>query len=362
MNKWSKVLSLLKLHWILPLLYREIAAWPQELRPPEEVLHKMRKSFLASRVRCHHMEKQLSEIIKAFQNRGIRVLVLKGPALAWSVYSDPAMRPSGDLDLLVLPQQISKARDILEQLDYKCLGKRFEHCRDFYSEETFAPQKDKRENRVIELHWDLHSFSGVNKDVRLEDLFQRAAKIEESGLTFETLHPVDALIHRAINMILWHNRDIRLIWIYDTSLLAQRLVVPHDWELLQERSVSWRARLALEKSLKMAEVWIGLKLPDGFNDFSRWPRPTEAEVANWSNVLHRYDRINSFFKLHWSNSSGSLEKARFLFHLLFPNPKRMRMDYPSPHEWLLPLSYVRRLYRWIKQYFLNQIIQTKHKG
>jgi len=355
MNQWSKALSLLKSHWIIPLLYWQIGALPPELRPPEDALHKMRKSFLVSRVRCFHMEKQLSKIIKAFHDGGVRPLVLKGPALALSIYPDPAMRPGSDLDLLVLPQQMSKARDILEQLDYKCLGKRFENCKDFYSEETFVPQKDKRANRVIELHWDLHSFSGINKEVRLEDFFQRAVKIKKSGLTFETLNPVDALIHRAINMAIWHNKDIRLIWIYDTALLAQHLKTPEDWEVLQERSVDWRARLALEYSLKMAQVWVGLKMPERFVDFTRWPRPSETEVAAWSDAMLRHDRITSFLKIHWSNSSGVINKIRYLLHLLFPSPKIVRIDYPPSQNWLLPLSYIRRLFRWFKQYFVRRI-------
>jgi len=354
-NQWSKVLSLLKSHWILPLLYWQIGTLQPELRPPEDVLLKMRKSFLVSRVRCFHMEKQLSKIIKAFHDGGIRPLVLKGPALALSIYPDPAIRPSSDLDLLVLPEHMLRARDILEQLDYKGLGKRFENCKDFYSEETFVPQKDKRENRVIELHWDLHSFTGISREVKLEDLFQRAMKIEKSGLTFETLDPVDTLIHRAINMAIWHNRDIRLIWIYDTALLAQRLKSPKDWELLQKRSVDWRARLALEYSLKMAQIWIGLKILERFDDFTRWPRPSETEVGAWSDAMLRHDRITSFLKVHWSNSSGFLKKIRYLFHLLFPSPKIIRLDYPPSQNWLLPLSYIRRLFRWFKQYFVNRV-------
>jgi len=362
LNQWSEVLSILHTHWIIPLLYRLVSTRPQEFRPPDEVFRRMRKSFLASRVRCLYMERQLGEISEAFQNEGIRTLVLKGPATAWSAYPDPAMRPSSDLDLLVLPEQIAQTRTLLERLDYKCLGKRYEHSKDFFCEETFIPQRNSRDNRAIELHWDLHSFSGIKRDGKVEDLFHRAVKIELLSVTFETLHPVDALIHRALNMTLWHNKAIRLIWIYDIALLARCLKVPDDWKVLQERSVAWRARLALEKSIKIAQVWVGLQLPDVFKDFSSWPRPTESEVAAWSDVIHRYDRINSYIKLHWSNSSGIFKKVRFLFHLLFPDPKTIRMDYPPKRKWLLPLSYVRRLYRWFVQFFVKRIIPSKQRG
>jgi len=361
-NQWSDVLSCLRFHWILPLLYRQISSLPPENHPPEDIMNKMRKSFLISRVRCLHMEKQLGEIINAFHNEEVQILVLKGPSLALSVYPDPALRPSSDLDLLVLSEQMSKARAILGKLGYQNLGKRFEHSRDFYSEETFLHQKNARDNRAIELHWDLHAFSGINREVKVEELFQRAVKIEKAGLTFETLHPLDALIHRAINMAIWHNKDIRLIWIYDTALLAQRLKASKDWEVIPERSVDWRARLALEYSLKMAQVWIGLKLPARYDDFSRWPPPTETEAAFWSDAQQRHDRITSFLKLHWSNTTGVFKKARFLLHLLFPNPRIIRLDYPPAHNWLLPFSYIRRLARWFKQYFVNRIGLSNRRG
>jgi hypothetical protein len=361
-NQWSEVLSCLRSHWIIPLLYWQISSLAPENHPPEEVMNKMRKSFLISRVRCLRMEKQLDEIIKAFHNEEVQILVLKGPSLALSVYPDPALRPSSDLDLLVLSEQMSQARAILEELGYQNLGKRFEHSRDFYSEETFLHQKNARDNRAIELHWDLHAFSGISREVKVEELFQRAVKIEKAGLTFETLHPVDALIHRAINMAIWHNKDIRLIWIYDTALLAQRLKGSKDWEVLLERSVDWRARLALEYSLKMAQVWIGLKLPKRFDDFSRWPPPTETEAGFWSDAQLRHDRLTSFLRLHWSHTTGVFKKARFLLHLLFPSPRIIRLDYPPAHNWLLPFSYVRRLYRWFKQYFVSRFGFSNRQG
>jgi len=352
-NQWSDFLSHLIPHGILPLLYWQICSMPPESRPPEEIIFTMRKSFLLNSMSYLKMKRQLGEILRPFQSEGVRALVLKGPALFWTIYPDPAMRPSCDLDLLVLPDQIAQARAILVRLGYKCLGKRFEHCKDFYCEETFIPQENSRNNRPVELHWDLHSFSGISRNERLEDLFLRTVRVKLSDLSFEALHPVDALIHRAFNMALSHNRDIRLIWIYDVALLARHLTVPDDWEVLQERSVAWRARLALENSLKMAQVWVGLKLPDRFSEFSSWPRPTETEVTAWSDAILRHDRIASFFRLHWSNSSKPLEKIQFLFHLLFPDPKIIRIRSPLPHKWLLPLSYVRRWHKWLRQYLFN---------
>jgi hypothetical protein len=348
LDEWSSLLDFLRGNWMIPFVYRRIGSLPQECVPPETITDKMRQTFLISVVRSLHMERQLQEIIEAFQDEGVRVLVLRGPALAFSLYEDPAMRPSGDLDLLVLPEQVVQARDILESLGYRCLARRFETARDFFREECFVHQESPGNTFPVDLHWvhwELHPFFKGSERVEIEDLFQRGWKVETPTLTFETLHPVDYLIHSAIHLIMIHKNEMRLSWIYDTALLAQHLRVPDDWETLQERCVAWRARLPLEQCLKMAQVWAGLELPEGFDDFSTWPQPTKDESAVWADTM-RHHWVTILLKRSLSNPSLLLKRVPSLFRLLFPHPDMVRYCYPTSSNWLLPLSYVRRWFRW----------------
>jgi hypothetical protein len=355
LDEWSSLLDFLQAHWIIPFLYRKIGSLPQECLPPERITDKMRQAFLVSCVRSLHMERQLQEIIEAFREKGVRVLVLRGPALAFSLYADPAMRPSSDLDLLVRPERVVQARGILEKLGYTCLAKRFETARDFFREECFVHQKNPRNTFPVDLHWvhwELHPFFRGSEEVGIDDLFQRAWKVETPNLAFETLHPLDYLIHSAIHLVMIHKNEMRLSWIHDTALLAQHLQVPDDWETLQERSVAWRARLPLEQCLKMAQVWAGLELPEGFDDFSTWPRPTEDESAVWADTMHHH-WVTILLKRSLANPSLLLKRVPSLLRLLFPHPDIVRFCYPTSSKWLLPVSYVRRWFRWIDDLIIN---------
>jgi hypothetical protein len=354
LDDWSSLLTILQANWIIPFLYRRIGSLPPECRPPESITDEMRQAFLFSRVRSLHMEGQLREIIEAFQNEGLRVLVLRGPALAFSLYEDPAMRSSCDLDLLVIPEQVVQARGILESLGYRCLAKRFETARDFFREECFIHQENPGNTFPVPF------FKG-SEEVDILDLFQRAWKVETPTLAFETLHPVDYLIHSAIHLIMIHKNEMRLSWIYDTALLAQNLQVPDDWETLQERCIAWRARLPLEQCLKMAQVWTGLELPEGFDDFSTWPRPTEDESAVWEDTM-RHHWVTILLKRSLSNPSLLLKRIPSLLRLLFPHPDIVRFCYPTSSNWLLPLSYMRRWLRWIDDLVINRIGVLKQKG
>jgi hypothetical protein len=364
LDEWSRLLNFLRANWMVPFAYRKIGSLPQECLPPETVTDEMRQAFLVSCVRSLQMERQLLEIVDAFRGQGVRVLVLRGPALAFSLYPDPAMRPSSDLDLLVMPEQVVQARGILEGLGYTCMAKRFEVARDFFREECFIDQKNSGNKFPVDLHWvhwELHPFFKGSEKIDIEDLFQRAWNVETPTFAFETLHPVDYLIHSAIHLVMIHRMEMRLSWIYDTAMLAQHLQVPADWQTLQERSIAWRARLPLEQCLKMAQVWAGLELPDGFEDFSTWPQPSEDEASVWADTMHHH-WVTILLKRSLSSPSLLLKRVPSLLRLLFPHPDMVRLCYPTSSNWLLPVSYVRRWLRWVDALVINRIGALKQRG
>ena len=348
-EEWSELLSILRAHWVSPLLYWLIGRLPDEFRPPKPIVDRMRTTFQWSRTRCFHLEKQLREIVAAFKDEGVRVLVLKGPALGRTVYPDPALRPASDLDLLVKPDDMVQSREILEDLGYNCDARLFDAEESLYKDEKFLHLDNPRDYRAIELHWRLHSLLGIRQDAQTEELFDRAIRVETTSLTFEALDPVDALIHTAINNAFGHDDGMRLIWAYDVKMLALSLAVPGDWEQLQKRSVQWSARRAVELSIEMARAWLGLRLPQGFDDFTKWPQPTDSEVDSWSRVISRHHRLLSMISLRMPPCSGVMEKARLLARLAFPLRDKVCRDFPPPHDLLFPLSYVRRWWYWAKK-------------
>ncbi|MDZ7695741.1 MAG: nucleotidyltransferase family protein [Deltaproteobacteria bacterium] len=347
-EEWFELLRILESHWITPLLYRQLGGLSDEFRPPKPVVDRMRTIFQWSRTRCFHMERQLREIVAAFNEAEVEVLTLKGPALGRTVYPDPALRPSSDLDLLVRPDQMVSSREILENLGYKCEARLFDAEEILYKDEKFVHLNNPRVYRAIELHWRLHHWLGIQQDTRTEELFDRAINVESPSLNFKALGPVDAVIHTAINNAFGHDDAIRLIWIYDIKMLALKLAVPNDWKLLQKRCVEWRARRAVELSLEMARAWMGLRLPQNFADYSTWPQPADIEINTWQKVVHRQHRFLSIIRLRMPPCSGNLERLRLFARLVFPLRDKVCRDFPPPHALLFPLSYVRRWWHWLK--------------
>lgn len=353
--EWDKLLLALRPHLALPLLYWKIGQISSDLHPPEEIINRMRQSFMWSRSRYFQMEIQLHTIIDAFNKEGINVLVLKGPGLARTIYPDTATRPSSDIDLLVCPDQMIAARNILLKLGYNCPEKRFEAFRDFHCDEEFTHKDGQKNNYGVEVHWALNMFSDSKWKVDINEIVSRAVKVETPGLCFKILHPVDNLMHVSLHMLIRHPHDIRLIWIYDCALLAHQLTLTNNWEMLIEKSNGREVHIVLIKALEMARLWYDTKVPSGFNGFSirtgfRGPGNTAFPDPNrWLNK-----QIFKFpIKLIFSNELSLYKKIHHLFQIIFPHPDVVRMKYPPSHSWLLPLSYLQRWWKWIKKLILN---------
>jgi hypothetical protein len=346
-DAWSGFLSKLGPHRMVPFLHWKMGQLPREACLPPAVTAMMKAEFMASWANSLQYLKQLSVIAGLFRSNDIDLLVLKGPALAWSLYPHPAARPFDDIDLLVLTRDFEKARTIVESLGYQCRSGQLVNAGKFSHHEVFVKEIVKGHESFIELHREVNAFPGIRSNWKNEDLFSRAVEVASPEMTFKTPHPVDALINGALHMATHHKDEIRLIWICDMALLAGKLAYREEWELLQGESVKRKARLAVEQTLKMAQLWFGLEIPAGFYDFSQWPAPDNDEIHAWG-ALHGSGDLPDLFSLHWSKDARLGEKGLALFHILFPPRYIMRKKYPPRHPGLLPLSYLRRWCLWGK--------------
>ena len=353
---WEMFLLSLKNQWISPLLYWKITTLSAAAHLPHHVVEQLRNSFLWSRFRTLQMDKQLSGMLDAFQQAGIDILILKGPALARSVYPDPATRPSSDLDILIKPAQVERAGALLQELGYRRKARRsMPFLKEIYYDDTFFSPEKARHFRGLELHWDLYVCHGKTREVGVEDLFQRSVELKTPSLTMRILHPIDALMYGAIN-IRNHSHN-RLTWIYDIALLTGHLRKTDDWKILQQRCVEWRGRNAMEIALKQAQDWAGISIPFGFDDFSQWPAPVAVELSRYPMPGFGHEWfINGVFMyviktLRFHSISSIFSIVACVFTLLFPSANTIRASYPPSHRLLLPLSYVSRWLNWGKIWF-----------
>ncbi|MEP7069988.1 MAG: nucleotidyltransferase family protein, partial [Usitatibacter sp.] len=114
---WGVVLELASRHGLRPLLYRHLDALAPAAAP---------RPIFVELWGCHEslarrnaaMAAELLCIVDALEANAIPCLPYKGPALAQSAYGDLALREFGDLDILVAPADLMRARTLVQALGY----------------------------------------------------------------------------------------------------------------------------------------------------------------------------------------------------------------------------------------------------
>ena len=96
---WATLASDADAHGLAPLAH--LCLQPHRHAAPEATMQQL--EALALRHRMWHRERTiaLADILQAPRTGFDRRDRLKGAALAWSIYASPALRPMGDIDLMV---------------------------------------------------------------------------------------------------------------------------------------------------------------------------------------------------------------------------------------------------------------------
>ena len=106
---WPKLTWLSEQERATPVLWRRlsaIASLPEAAQP----LHRM---AMVSEFRMSHLESRLLAALDTLTEAEIEPVLLKGAALALTVYGSFVARPMSDVDLLVPREHVLRARDAL---------------------------------------------------------------------------------------------------------------------------------------------------------------------------------------------------------------------------------------------------------
>jgi Uncharacterised nucleotidyltransferase len=189
---------------------------------------------LMLRHRLWHRERTLAvaEILEAFERAAIDTIVLKGAALAWTIYPSPALRPMSDVDLLVPPTAARAAQLLLRQLRFEApLG-----GRRFGRNAHHLPIASRSQNGVtisVEIHRDALP-RDTPSSISMTNLTEAARPFDLNGTHALALGHVDSLRHLTQHLLepSWNGR-LRLIGLVDLLRYALTFNESIDWHRLE---------------------------------------------------------------------------------------------------------------------------------
>ena len=263
------------------------------------------------------------------------VILLKGAALALTLYDDPAIRPMNDIDWLVRPGDMP---EVLSRM------------RESYDEAGLAPGED-----VGYLHHFI--FTDPATGVRIEphrtlpllpgggaglDWFLGQTEPHEfEGLPFLVFTPEAQLLHLAAHAMLEHGgpQGAVAIWLYDIDQLIRRWGAGMDWDMAIDRAQALAWEAALQQAILMAREFFETPIPAAIK---AWLQLPSADLSGY-NILRSMTaggRSSSLTVFHILRSLSWSQRIRQLSHMLFPSIGYMKGRYPAI-PW--PLAYP---YRW----------------
>lgn len=268
----AEVLALSAYHGVDGLLYRKLRRhtapdWPAELTRRLQLTTQRQAIFeLAHR-------RELELLLATLAGAGVRPLLLKGTALAYEFYREPALRPRGDTDLLVADTALPAADAVLRRLGYRPVARR---------DPRPSNQRSYRKTaygvrHVIDLHWRLANRRLFSERLNYNELAAAARPLPQLAAAALALAPEHALLFACIHRIVHHHASYnaagverlggdRLIWLLDIRLLAAAL-----------DAAGWRRLTALAAERQLSGVCL-----DGLHAAAKVfadPAPAAATAA-----------------------------------------------------------------------------------
>ena len=340
--RWKLLFELADSHGVRPLLHRLLAS-TSDLIPREDML----AADQASQTNLHKalfLSRELIRIVDCLQQIGLDVLPYKGVALAEAVYGDIALRQAGDIDLLIRPRDLARARKALGELGYQPHLLLSEQQERAYVQSGYECAFDSGVGRnLLELQWAIQPrFYAVDFDI--DAIFQRAVPVTFAGQSMKALCAEDQFLVLALHAAkhVWG----RLIWISDIARIANSPSL--DWNFIALQAKKLGIVRIVRVSLILTNRLIGTPIPCEAQ--GSLPRDPEAQtLANHiqeqiTNGATSNTESFAYFRLMLQLRERSSDRVRFLTRLVLT---------PGPNEWsairlpgpLFPLYRLVRIFR-----------------
>lgn len=336
----DEVIDAVRYHGLAGLLLSRadgLSCWPTE------TIEAVREQARAEAMWELRHRDLLCKLLAELSRREIDCLLLKGSALAYEFYAEPAMRPRGDTDLLVAPQDVEAVRTILRELGFVpfAAGRGLEWLQQSW---TFTRPDGSR--HLVDLHWAplnapalahvLPTLECMANARPLHGLCPGARSMDRARMLVHLcLH---RLSHRTAPYLVGDRQYFggdRLIWSFDISLVAAAMG-EEDWQTFLALAGERRVAGACVEGLEAAAEDFGVSLPAHFLPALRCAASRDLPYLHTNRALVRA-------LLDWRAMPGLGSKLDYLFQRMSPDPAFLRAKYPRMARWPLPLLHLRRM-------------------
>lgn len=305
---WDLFLLLILRHRVTPLVLKTLSN-PDNSAIPAKTINALSQENKKNAYRSAEMAMEMIRITKLLNENDIEPIILKGAPLAYRLYNDIGLRPFGDIDILVKPQEISKAEALLVSAGYnrqipdyplkpkqkERYFKKFQHFVYYHSVLGVC----------VELHWRTYHFQTES----LSALSNPACEsLELWGYKIKVLADAECFMYLVIHGC--HHMWNELRMIYDIAMFMHLRM---DWEKILLLANNRELRLMLHITLLMASRLFNVSIPDIL--FNETLKDKKAEKLTSLLLNNLCDSAHSNQAVKSSNYTNSRMKLQYYISL-----------------------------------------------
>lgn len=312
---------------IAPLLYLNLRDFEGANLVPQNTLDKLKKAYYANLARNIELFSELGRILNAFKTNNVDTMVLKGAALANTVYDNVALRSMADMDILVKENDLPHVKGIMSDLNYTVNTE--VRSEEWYKKKHgfhLAPFKHKRKSVAVEIHWSIARQSfGIN----INEWWKRARDVSIDNSPVFIPSAEHMLFHLCLHL---HNQNYNirifkrgLCDIFETLQYYNKII---NWDLFEEEIHSCKIVKPAHSILYLVREFF--ETADDRLVKINLDRIDLKFIHILKNKLLKYSAFPGPFIGLYATDHGLIHKCRVLFHSVFPEREVMVARYSIP--------------------------------
>lgn len=278
-EQWDPLIHLADALSVMPIVSLFLAKLPLGTIPADK-LEELRERSQRHAYRSLALTGELLRVSGLLDAAGIHFVPIKGPTLAAAVYGDPSLRAFQDLDILVKPEDLLRARDILVQQGYTMSSAVHWNSGSANFRSVNCEFSMWRDGISIDLHWRLLP-PHIPFRLDTDDLWSGLATQKMAGRQIPTLSAEHQLLYLAAHGA--KHGWSKLRWVCDFARCVQ--VTPIDWPRAFQLCGKAGNILVLTHALALVQQLLGVHLPlEAEQRVDAGARRIAAEVS--ASLLH----------------------------------------------------------------------------
>ena len=338
-NEWRRKVNIDVIdygsHRLIPQLYRNL----QRHGVNDPLMERLKGVYRYYLYKNEILMHRIGSLLTAFEDAGIRTMVLKGAALIQLYYRESGLRPMLDADVLVHAHQAEQAMEVLTGLQWKPRYPRPQTRIPIFHSTPFVDEG----GRQVDLHWHLfwECFNAKDDD----GYWQNAIPIKIGGVQTLALSPTNQLLHTCWHGARW-NEVPPIRWVADAMAILAASAEEINWPGLLEKAQRHRIVSPVKDSLEYLKKKFDAPVPDSVLASLSAVRITKIERENYELTLNPMAPPSTtkilrmlYYDYRWLSSSTSSRIKTLAF------AKHLQAKWDIERLWHVPLYMSLRMVR-----------------